>query len=169
MISLEGVLYTIGLNTTHEDQILIFSKSNSQIEFPQIPKSNEKFNKEVTDQKFENSSQNEAPAILVNTSLSEMPDLLIKQEDGVYQCGLCYKLYTALCSLKLHIKTIHEGIKKIVNMECPVCKKIFTSKSHLNVHVKAVHEGIKDFKCEQCDKAFGDSHKLTKHILSGKY
>ena len=33
-------------------------------------------------------------------------------------------------------------------------------------HVESVHEGLKQYKCQQCDKAFGDDGNLKRHIKS---
>ncbi|CAB0031022.1 unnamed protein product [Trichogramma brassicae] len=73
---------------------------------------------------------------------------------------MCEKKFGQNCSLLLHQRTIHEGLK---DYECDKCDKKFGSQSNLINHQKTVHEGRKDFACDMCEKKFGERSGLIKH------
>ena len=63
------------------------------------------------------------------------------------------------CSLRAHVKSIHEGIRH----ECNQCNHQFTTQQNLKDHLQAVHEGIK-YDCSQCDVQFSFLKRLRSHI-----
>ena len=51
-------------------------------------------------------------------------------------------------------------------MTCPICGKIFKpgEKRNLKRHVELVHFKIKRFKCDFCNKTFGQRAHLKRHL-----
>ena len=75
---------------------------------------------------------------------------------------MCEKTFDSMQSLKIHIKIIHEGLKKY---ECDLCGKGF-SRFSLKKHIEAVHGGLKNFQCNYCEKSFSQLGNLKRHIQS---
>ena len=65
--------------------------------------------------------------------------------------------------MKIHIRTIHDGMK---DYKCDTCGNLFTTCKNLKSHIRTVHEGRKDYECESCDEYFTQSAHLIKHIHS---
>ena len=85
------------------------------------------------------------------------------QDHRNFQCEICAKKFTTKWSLKVHMKTIHEGAK---DHECAICGKKFSRKSSLKRHVSSVHQNKKDFNCDQCDKGFSRKINLMNHKIN---
>ena len=84
-----------------------------------------------------------------------------------YICSLCGKSFTQAGTLRQHVKSIHEGIKKVrKKVVCDTCGKEFSGLYELKNHVKFVHEGVKDQECKYCGKLFGEKGTLRNHIKS---
>jgi hypothetical protein len=66
------------------------------------------------------------------------------------------------CSLKRHIKMIHDKIK---DFKCNNCEYITSTNGNLKKHIKMVHDKIQDFKCDRCEFKTSDSGNLKKHKL----
>ena len=110
-----------------------------------------------------------------------------------YKCDLCNKEFSQNHSLKIHVQSVHEGIKK----QCKYCDKTFSSSNYLKMHINRVHKGPfesnipmennktattnvgsqeeskepnvteklpKKFQCDSCDKSFTQSHNLKRHV-----
>jgi uncharacterized Zn-finger protein len=48
--------------------------------------------------------------------------------------------------------------------KCDHCDKAFGQKGHLNDHINSTHLEKKDFKCDICDKAFALKHHLVRNV-----
>ena len=72
------------------------------------------------------------------------------------QCGVYYKGNQAL---KLHISSVHDGLR----FQCDFCDQIYKQEINLNSHIKTVHENCQEFKCTPCEKIFGSQKKLRDH------
>ena len=80
-----------------------------------------------------------------------------------YNCDSCGKIFRKCKNLKIHVKTIHQGIKQ----SCLVCTKEFCNKEDLKTHMKRVHEGDQNYnKCPTCRKPFSRPGNLQTHIKS---
>ena len=62
--------------------------------------------------------------------------------------------------LILHETTVHEREKE-KPFKCDLCQKRFGDNCHLNTHQRTVHEKKKPFKCNICQTSFG--HILNSH------
>ena len=51
--------------------------------------------------------------------------------------------------------------------ECNKCNKKLTKRS-IKGHIAVVHEGIKKYKCQHCEKTFGQKFSLTAHTAGIK-
>ena len=63
--------------------------------------------------------------------------------------------------LNYHVLYGHEGGKKHT---CPECNKCFTYKS-IKRHMDTVHLKLKNYKCDQCEVAYGQSGDLKRHKI----
>ena len=80
-----------------------------------------------------------------------------------YNCELCGKVFAKCKNLKMHVKTVHQGIK----MSCHICTKEFCNKEDLKTHLRRVHEGDQNYNtCPTCRKAFSRPGNLYTHIKS---
>ena len=75
-------------------------------------------------------------------------------------CNLCNKPFSSRKYLKIHIKTVHEGLKE---KKCHLCDKVYAHATDLSVHIKKIHEGFK-YECNLCDKSYADPRNLSNHI-----
>ena len=64
------------------------------------------------------------------------------------------------CSLKKHVRCIHQGIK----YPCHICQKGLSSLAEVKTHIETVHEGIRKHICEHCGKKFGRREHLRTHL-----
>ena len=86
-----------------------------------------------------------------NAAKSEEQNAAIKS----VSCSSCdYKTNTKE-NLRIHTKSIHEGIKH----PCDQCDYKATQKSSLNIHKQSIHEGI-TYPCKQCDYKAKTTSKL---------
>uniref|UniRef100_A0A671XB25 C2H2-type domain-containing protein n=1 Tax=Sparus aurata TaxID=8175 RepID=A0A671XB25_SPAAU len=69
--------------------------------------------------------------------------------DKPFGCDACGKRYTALGSLRTHMR-VHTGVKPF---SCDVCRKRFIQQGHLISHMR-VHAEEKPFGCAVCGKRF---------------
>ena len=74
---------------------------------------------------------------------------------------ICGQNFPQNYTLKIHIKTVHEGER---NYLCVTCGKTFGSSTHLNGHAKSVHLGEKKQKCTVCSKRFVNPADLKFHV-----
>ena len=87
-----------------------------------------------------------------------------KDQSGKFHCTLCprgLKSFTTNGSLKLHIKSVHEGQR---NHKCDSCGKSFITSSHLKNHIRTVHEGQRNYKCDSCEKYYSEAGHLKRHV-----
>ena len=56
------------------------------------------------------------------------------------QCPECNKMFTQAGQMKLHQKSIHQGIR----FQCSYCATSATTKSNLNKHVKICHPTLSE-------------------------
>ena len=63
------------------------------------------------------------------------------------------KALVKLVHLKVHIKTVHEGVREHT---CHICGKTLSQADHLNLHIKTLHEGVREHACQVCDKSFAE-------------
>ena len=114
--------------------------------------------------------------------------------DGIkdQKCPLCNKCFSLKCSLKKHIRIVHNNEKSIcticgkmiseafikqhmasipsiqnVNnknptMKCPICQKVFAIKNMFDKHMNT-HTGTKPYKCKHCGQGFADSSNKINH------
>ena len=72
-------------------------------------------------------------------------------EGVIYSCKLCVNTE----SLKIHIQSIHEGVKQA----CDQCDYKGNSQKSLKLHIKSRHDGIM-FTCKYCQRKFTLQHTL---------
>ena len=78
-----------------------------------------------------------------------------------FPCDQCEYSTDRPAKLKIHVDTVHLGLKP---HKCTECDEAFGVKSHLTSHIKSVHENA--FVCPTCNKAFGQKVNLERHISS---
>ena len=82
-----------------------------------------------------------------------------KSAGSLFFCRSCEKTFTRNSTLKMHIKTVHEGIK----LKCQQCPKEFVQSKDLKRHIKVIHEGIK-YKCQECLKEYNNTTNFKEHV-----
>ena len=79
-----------------------------------------------------------------------------------HKCKTCGKAFGLALTLKNHIISVHEGVKKF---KCETCGFAFGLAGNLKKH-KSIHEQVKTHKCETCGKFFATKQNLNRHIQS---
>ena len=79
-----------------------------------------------------------------------------------YKCDRCDKKFIALSHLKIHVDSIHLGVK----FNCEICSAQFTQKCHLKIHIDTIHLNLKPFQCDECDYSCGRNATLKEHVDS---
>jgi len=78
------------------------------------------------------------------------------------QCHVCEKTLCSANALKVHIESVHEGIKRF---SCNMCTTSFVYEAYLKHHIQVVHEGYKppEATCPDCGKQFKFISNMTRH------
>ena len=91
------------------------------------------------------------------------------KEPTFWMCTHCGKQFKCQKNMKDHVRKIHEKseFKDDIQQkkECEYCKKSITA-TYYDSHVNTQHLGYKPFKCDQCDKVYGNKTILKRHILN---
>ena len=75
---------------------------------------------------------------------------MTKNENKEKICHICGKQFELLKSLEIHIRTVHEGIVRV----------LYPSKPS-----KIIQEQIKPWFCEYCGKSFSNENTLNEHLV----
>ncbi len=78
----------------------------------------------------------------------------------LYKCSVCSKDFKRKDKLKIHMISVHEGVKPF---QCEICPKSFVTKSKLSEHSRR-HAGERRFSCLICNKRYSGSSDLRKHL-----
>ena len=76
-------------------------------------------------------------------------------------CDECPHRFCSAHALKVHIESVHKGIKSFA---CSMCELKFYQSHSLKKHMR-IHTGEKPFQCEQCPARFSIAAALRKHML----
>ena len=79
-----------------------------------------------------------------------------------YFCDRCGKKYTEPQSLRNHIKTIHEGIRK--PSTCPICLLTFETYAKMQRHRTMKHAQGEKYECKLCGKRSDSISHLRVHM-----
>ena len=91
-------------------------------------------------------------------------------KDKVYKCTFCSQIYYKKDKLKVHMDSVHKGIRHI----CDQCGKSHKYRNGLKSHILFIHEKQqkpeqKKYKCTQCQKKFAKIYLNCKdHIKTCK-
>ncbi|EPQ04932.1 Zinc finger protein 264 [Myotis brandtii] len=104
-------------------------------------------------------------AVLHHGSHELRKDPMIQEEENIFKCSECGKVFNKKHLLAGHEK-IHSGVKPY---ECTECGKTFIKSTHLLQH-HMIHTGERPYECMECGKAFNRKSYLTQHqrIHSGE-
>ncbi|XP_064651993.1 zinc finger protein 91-like [Lineus longissimus] len=84
-----------------------------------------------------------------------------------YACHICSKRYKSQSALKTHVRAVHDGGPKRVQVKkhfCSICTKGFYRPGLLAQHV-LLHSGVKRYQCETCKMKFVWKKALRMHVL----
>merc|ERR1712038_1484524 len=82
----------------------------------------------------------------------------------LFFCDSCPKTFQSQNGLKLHVKTIHEGINP--SGFCSICNKTFPNVAQLRCHTILVHNTDEKYKCKQCGKRVPSVAQLRIHMAT---
>uniref|UniRef100_A0A1I7T2B3 Zinc finger E-box-binding homeobox protein zag-1 n=1 Tax=Caenorhabditis tropicalis TaxID=1561998 RepID=A0A1I7T2B3_9PELO len=106
------------------------------------------------------SSEDDTSSLCSNESkLLKFPPTPSKEEEGLFSCDQCDKVFGKQSSLARH-KYEHSGQRPY---KCDICEKAFKHKHHLTEH-KRLHSGEKPFQCDKCLKRFSHSGSYSQHM-----
>ncbi|KAL8561080.1 hypothetical protein ACOMHN_031024 [Nucella lapillus] len=85
-------------------------------------------------------------------------------QEKSHVCAQCGATYIRAHSLVRHLR-LHEGNQGQNNApyRCTLCDRVFGDSSHLKRHLLS-HSGEKPFVCASCGRAYADSHTLKDHM-----
>ena len=109
--------------------------------------------------------ENQFPLSFMKYFIAKNLDVKIdaKKRKKIHTCECCNKSFPSADHLKIHINSVHKGMK---DHKCDTCEKAFSYAHHLKTHINSVHNCQKDHKCDSCGKAFSFAHHLKRHITS---
>ena len=81
------------------------------------------------------------------------------------KCRICDKKFGRSDCLKIHVKTVHDGIK---DHQCKFCNKKFGRLGHMNRHVKEIHDGKSRSQSLKCKKQVETAQKGSKNAKDSK-
>lgn len=90
-------------------------------------------------------------------------DLLIREGNNIFRCGMCYKTFTRMSGLRTHVR-MHSGQRPY---KCENCTLAFTTNRALKMHMR-IHSGERPYKCTDCEKTFTRKDELQAHIYLHK-
>ena len=88
----------------------------------------------------------------VSSSSRSWKELYIQQEDGLFRCRFCEKLFPRSANLTRHLRC-HTGEKPF---RCVVCQRRFSISSNMQRHLKQVHRSAEVFVSQY-------HHRLRRH------
>jgi len=104
-----------------------------------------------------------------------------------FKCEQCGSEFTSKQTLKSHIQSLHEGIKKVCSFclkpvadlarhirtqhknegkrdfACDLCPMNFRTNFSLQRHKETVHLKVKAWVCDLCEKSFGEKRDMIRH------
>ena len=104
-----------------------------------------------------------------------------------HRCDDCGSEFTSRQTLKAHVSSIHEGIKKVCSIclkpvadlvrhvrsqhksvkkkdfPCDICQTLFRTNFALQRHKDKVHMKVKAWLCDLCEKTFGEKRDMIRH------
>jgi hypothetical protein len=90
-------------------------------------------------------------------------EIIIVKDEPFHYCLLCRKHFTMKSSLNRHMKTHNEDENSRRPYNCE-CGKAFSRQDNFKSHQKIVHLRQRDFKCSQCERAFGVKASMLRHL-----
>ena len=81
--------------------------------------------------------------------------------EGDFQCDQCDYKCAQAPRLRVHMKSVHLGVKPHL---CDMCPASFAIKSSLEKHKQHKHTDERNFPCMFCEKAFHSKQTLVTHI-----
>ncbi|XP_055713760.1 zinc finger protein 708-like [Phlebotomus papatasi] len=79
-----------------------------------------------------------------------------------FPCEECSKVYCSAASLRIHVDTIHLGMK-VLKVKCPHCQMGFKEHSHRTAHIYKYHLKKPLFSCVHCQKDFYHKSHFNNH------
>ena len=78
-------------------------------------------------------------------------------------CNLCDYKASEKSNLKVHVASVHQGIKPF---KCKICNYEDAQKKNLKIHIQTVHEEFKPFICNICNYKTAIKSNLKRHLES---
>ena len=81
-----------------------------------------------------------------------------------FPCEQCGQTYSSKGALKLHINSIHSGLKELVYCKIENCSFSCFRNQWMKVHENQVHNLGSKLSCEQCDYQTGNKQAFKNHL-----
>ena len=109
--------------------------------------------------------ENQFPILFMKYFIAKKLDVKLdaKKRKKIHTCECCNKSFPSADHLKIHINSVHKGMK---DHKCDSCGKTFSQAWILKGHINSIHNGKKDHKCDSCEKEFSQAGNLKTHINS---
>mmetsp|Transcript_733 Transcript_733/g.2401 ORF Transcript_733/g.2401 Transcript_733/m.2401 type:complete len:121 (-) Transcript_733:210-572(-) len=102
-------------------------------------------------------------SLLLTPTVNEVEEVVAPHNIAAkpYFCVRCFAGFTAKGSLKVHIQTVHEGLRP---HQCPKCTRRFGTRNNLIRHERIVHLNQKPYFCGACSKSFVTLSSVNRHV-----
>lgn len=83
-------------------------------------------------------------------------------EGKEFFCDTCLSAFATKANLKVHVQTVHMGLRPYV---CEMCGRSFGTNSSMRRHQKILHQSERPYTCTVCSKRFATRSCIRRHYV----